>query len=80
MKKEEKNELAKRIYVKLGFNDVIIKFSRDEEISADYAWIPDMRGPAGIIISDDGSFLLCQSAHGFDYWREEFLKGNRSTI
>ncbi len=52
--------------------------SRDDEINADYVWIPKIKGPGGLIIGDDGSFLFCQSAHDFAYWKEEYKKGRRS--
>ena len=79
MSKEEKIEIAKKIYDKLGLTDFNLETKRDDEIKADYVWVPDSRGPGGLIIGDDGSYLYCQSAHGYDYWKEEYKKGIRST-
>ncbi len=76
MKIEEKIELAKKFYSNLV--DYKLDSYRDDEISADFIWVVDMRGPGGLIIGDDGSYLFCQSAHGYDYWKEEFKKGSRS--
>lgn len=75
---EEKIEFAKKIYEKLNLIDTKFEFKRDEEIKADYVWVADMRGPGGLIIGDDGAFLFCQSAYSFQYWKEEYKKGNRS--
>ena len=78
MKKEEKLEIAKNIYDNLGLTNYSLKIFRDEEINADFVCVPDMRGPGGLIIADDGEYLLCQSAHDYNYWKEEFKKGIRS--
>lgn len=78
MNKEEKIKFAKEVYEKVGLTDISVEINRDEEINADYVWVPDMRGPGGLIIGDDGTFLFCQSAHGFSYWKEEYKKGIRS--
>lgn len=78
MNKEEKIKFATELYEKIGLKDINIEIVRDEEISADSVWIPGTRGPGGLIIGDDGTFLFCQSAHGFEYWKEEYKKGIRS--
>ena len=78
MSKEEKISIAKKFYDNLGLSDYSLDVSRDDEINADFIWIPDMRGPGGLIIDDNGDYLFCQSAHGYDYWKEEFKKGLRS--
>lgn len=78
MNLEKKLEFAKEVYSKLDLNEEIFKSSRDDEINADYVWIPNTKGLGGLIIGDDGSFLFCQSARGFDYWKEEYKKGIRS--
>lgn len=78
MNKEEKVKLAKEVYEKIGLTDIRVGIYRDEEINADYVWVPDTRGPGGLIIGDDGTFLFCQSAKDFSYWKEEYKKGIRS--
>ena len=78
MNKEDKIKIATEFYSKLNLENQTFEFERDEEIKADYVWIPDTRGPGGLIIGDDGSYLFCQSAHGFSYWKEEFKSGKRS--
>ncbi len=79
MTKEEKLELAKNFYDKLNLENTTFEIKRDDEILADYVWIPDMRGPGGLIIGDNGELLFCQSAKGFDFWKEEYKKGMRSS-
>ncbi len=78
MTKEEKMTVAKRFYDGLDLSNYHLDIRRDDEIKADYIWISGMRGPSGLIIGDDGSYLFCQSIHGYDYWKEEFKKGIRS--
>ena len=78
MNSEEKIEFAKSIYDKLNLENYTIEIERDEQLSADTVWVSDMRGPGGLIIGDDGTFLFCQSAHDLDFWKEEFKKGIRS--
>lgn len=78
MNTEEKIKFAKEIYEKMGLADANVELSRDEEINADFVSVPGTRGPGGLIIGDDGTFLFCQSAHGFSYWKEEYKKGIRS--
>ena len=77
MSKEEKIELAKQFYDKL-ISNYSLDISRDDEIDADFIWVVDMRGPGGLIISDNGEYLFCQSAHDYNFWKEEFKKGVRS--
>ena len=79
MNQEEKLNFARKLYAKSGLVDVKIEIARDEEINADYTSVSGMRGPGGLIIGDDGTFLFCQSAHGYSYWKEEYKKGIRST-
>ena len=75
---EEKITIAKKFYSKLDIKDCLFESIRDDEINADFVYVPNMRGPGGLIIGDDGSFLFCQSAHGYEYWKEEYKKGIRS--
>lgn len=78
MKKEEKLEIAKKIYDNLNLINYSLNFFRDDEINADFVYVSNMRGPGGLIIDDNGDYLFCQSAHGYEYWKEEFKKGIRS--
>lgn len=78
MKKEEKLELAKKIYDNLGLLNYSLNIKRDDDINADYIWINNMRGPGGLIIDDNGDYLYCQSAHGYDYYKEKFKNGVRN--
>ncbi len=78
MSKEEKISIARKFYDSLNLVDYNLEIKRDEEINADFIWILNMRGPGGLIIADDGSYLFCQSRHGYDYWKEEFKKGVRN--
>ncbi len=79
MNKEEKMAFARKFYDNLSLLNCKLELKRDDEINADYIWVLDMRGPGGLIIGDDGSYLFCQSMHGYDYWKEEFKKGIRSS-
>jgi len=78
MNKEEKTMFAKNFYEKIGLENYDLKNNRDDEINADYFYVSDMRGPGGLIIGDDGSYLFCQSAHDYSYYKEEYKKGVRS--
>lgn len=70
--------LQKKFYDNLNLSNYNLDIQRDDEIGADFIWVLNMRGPGGLIIADDGSYLFCQSRHGYDYWKEEFKKGVRS--
>ena len=78
MNLEEKKKIAKQIYDGLGLNNYNLENERDDEINADFIWVSNMRDPGGIIIGDDGNYLLCQSSHDFYYWKDEYKKGIRS--
>lgn len=78
MTSEEKMKLAKKFYDNLNLNNYSLKIIRDDEINADYIYVPNSRGPGGLIISDNGEYLFCQSAHSYNFWKEEFKKGIRS--
>ena len=78
MIKEEKLELAKNFYDNLQLTNYSLDIFRDDEINADFIYVPNMRGPGGLIIDDNGDYLFCQSMHGYEYWKEEFKKGIRS--
>ena len=79
MTMEEKKEIAKEFYDKLELTNYTLKIKRDNEINADFVWITDMRGPSGLIIGDNGDYLFCQSMHDFNYWKEEYKKGIRTS-
>lgn len=78
MTKEEKLELATKFYDNLNLTNYSLDTFRDDEIEADFIYVPNLRGPGGLIIDDNGDYLFCQSAHGYEYWKEEFQKGIRS--
>ncbi len=78
MSKEEKITIARKFYDDLNLSNYNLEIKRDDEIKADYIWISGMRGPGGLIIGDDGSYLFCQSMYEYDYWKEEFKKGVRN--
>ena len=75
---EKKLEFAKKFYDNLELLNYSLEIKRDDEINADFIWIPDMRGPGGLIIDDNGEYLFCQSMHDYDYWKEKFKDGIRS--
>lgn len=77
MTKEQKLEIAKKFYDEI-LSDYSLEFKRDDDISADFVWVSNTRGPGGLIVGDDGGYLFCQSAHGYEYWKEEYKKGTRS--
>lgn len=79
MTMDEKKEIAKEFYDKLGLTNYTLEWKRDNEINADFVWVPDMRGPGGLIIGDNGDYLFCQSMHDFNYWKEEYKKGVRTS-
>ena len=74
---ESKEKIARYIYDKLELKDYELTSHRDEEIMADYFVVPNLRGPGAIIIGDDGSYLLCQSAYSYDYHKEKYKQGQR---
>lgn len=55
MNKEKKVQFARKLYENLDLVGYTLESKRDEEINADYIWIPNMRGSAGLIIGDDGT-------------------------
>ncbi len=77
---EEKKNFAKKIYDESGMENYTLETKRDDEINADLIWIPNSRGPAGLIIGDNEEYLICPSMHDFSYWKEEYKKGKRSQI
>ena len=79
MNNEEKKAIAKEFYDKLGLTNYTLEVERDNEINADFVWVPDTRGPGGLIIGDNGDYLFCQSMHDFNYWKEEYKKGVRTS-
>ena len=79
MTMEEKKKIAREFYDKLGLTNYNLEVERDNEINADFVWVPDMRGPGGLIIGDNGDYLFCQSMHDFNYWKEEYKKGTRTS-
>ena len=77
---EEKKAIAKKFYDELGLKDYTLESERDADINADFIWVPSLRGPGGLIIGDNGDYLFCQSAHDFNYWKEEYKKRGKKCI
>ncbi|MCR5147105.1 MAG: hypothetical protein K6B70_07200 [Clostridia bacterium] len=79
MLKEEKIKIAQRVFEELGFRTNNVSIHRIEDIKADYL-LPkeNQRGIGGIIIADDGTYLVCGSIHPLEYYIEEFTNGKRS--
>ena len=74
----EKLDIVKAIYEKLNVKNINLKSLRDNDISADYIWVENSRGPGGIIIDDNGEMLFCQSIKPFSFYKEQFKNGVRS--
>ena len=79
MKEEEKIKLAQKNFEELGFSTENIGIYRIEEIKADYL-LPkeNQRGIGGIIIADDGTYLVCGSVYPLEHYVEDFKSGKRS--
>ena len=79
MLKEEKIEIAQNVFEKLGFRTNNVSIHRIEDIKADYLLLKEnQRGIGGIIIADDGTYLVCGSIHPLEYYIEEFRNEKRS--
>lgn len=77
----EKIKIAKSIYMKLGAKIEDFKISNIEGINADFFLpITSSRGLGGVIIANDGTYLLCGSLHPESYYIEEFRKGKRDNL
>ena len=77
----EKIKIAKSIYMKLGAKIEDFKISNIEGINADFFLpITSSRGLGGVIIANDGTYLLCGSLHPELYYIEEFRKGKRDNL
>ena len=76
---EEKIKLAQKKFEKLGFPTDNIGIYRIEEIKADYL-LPkeNQRGIGGIIIADDGTYLVCGSVYPLEHYVDDFKNGKRS--
>ena len=77
---EEKKRIARDFYANLGLSNCELESSREEDIKADYIWVPNLRGPGGLLIGDNGDYLFCQSSQGISYWKEEYASGKRSNV
>lgn len=78
---EEKIEKAKIIYNELGLQTEKFEISRIEEINADL-FLPkeNQRGIGGVIIGDDGTYLVCGSIYPISHYIEDFKNGERNTM
>lgn len=78
---EEKIEKAKMLYNELGFQTEKFEISRIEEINADLFLPKDnQRGIGGVIIADDGTYLICGSIYPLSHYIEEFKSGKRDMM
>ena len=79
MLKEEKIRIAKKIFEELGFSTEDVWIDRLEDIKADYL-LPkeNQRGIGGIIIGDDGTYLVCGSVYPLEHYIDDFKNGKRS--
>lgn len=78
---EEKIEKAKKIYNELGFPAEEFEISRREELNADIFLLKDnQRGIGGVIIADDGTYLICGSIYPISHYIEEFKNGKRDMM
>ena len=81
MTKEEKIQIAKRLYEKLGIQTENVISNRIDEINADICMPSEsQRGTGGIIIGDDGSYLVCGSIKPVESYIENYKNGERSTM
>ncbi len=79
MTKEEKTLFAKTFFDEKDLEKYGFSSSRIEEINADYFAMPNTRGSLSLIVADDGSYLVCSSIRGFNFWKEEFKNGKRTS-
>lgn len=78
---EEKKEIAKRIYKKLGFETDSFQIEKIEEINADIFLPTDnQRGIGGVIIGNDGSYHVCGSINPLQYYIDEYKNGVRDNM
>jgi len=78
---EEKIEKAKKIYNELGFKTEEFEISRMEELKADiFSPKNNQRGIGGVIIADDGTYLVCGSIYPLSHYIEEFKSGKRNMM
>lgn len=71
MEIHEKLEKVNSILESLGVKNFKLEYTRDDEISADYIWASNVRGPGGYIVGDDGSMLFCQSIKPYLFCKQE---------
>ena len=81
MTKEEKIQIAKKLYEELGIQTENLISTRIDKINADIC-IPSesQRGTGGIIIGDDGSYLVCGSIKPVESYVEDYKNGERTTM
>lgn len=81
MQIKEKFEKAQLIYLQLDEQIEKFDITRLREVNADFFMpITDKRGLGGIIIADDGTYLLCGSRYSVSYYIDEFKKGERTNL
>ena len=79
MTKEEKLQKAKKIYEDLGFSVKEFEIQEIKDIVAEL-FLPKerQRGIGGVIIAEDGTYLICGSIYPISYCVEEFKQGKRN--
>ena len=75
---DEKKKIAESLYLELGYQNKELRITRLEDAKADlFELNENQKGMGGILIADDGSYLICGSAYSLSYYIEEFKKGKR---
>ena len=75
---DEKKKIAESLYLELGYQNKELRITRLEDAKADlFELNENQKGIGGILIADDGSYLICGSAYSLSYYIEEFKKGKR---
>ena len=76
---EEKIQRAKKIYEELGFPIKEFEIQEIKDIGAE-VFLPkeSQRGIGGVIIAEDGTYLICGSIYPISHYVEEFKQGKRN--
>jgi len=79
--KENKEKLAKKLYIDIGYKAENVLLTRIEGINIDICSLPDnQRAMTTIIIGDDGSYLICGNIKSIDSYIEDYKSGERSNL
>ena len=78
MLNDEKKKIAESLYLELGYQNKELRITRLEDAKAElFELNENQKGIGGILIADDGSYLICGSAYSLSYYIEEFKKKNK---